>query len=106
MTADNNARPSPRASSARDFSGKVSIARTDSELVLSVGGLEELVLVERSTRDMSMMPRKEPMTPKNLRQVNLSIPVAAPMSRVQKLEVDVRIVVEATVVYCKQAMAK
>ena len=53
-----------------------------------------------------MMPMIEASTPRNLRQVNFSMWVKAPMRRVHIEDVEVRIVVEATVVYCRQAIAK
>lgn len=48
----------------------------------------------------------EARTPKSLRRVNFSVRVQAPMRRVQMEEVEVRIVVEATVVCWRQAIAK
>ena len=63
-------------------------------------------LAERSARETSRMPVKEARTPRSLRQVNFSVPVKAPMRRVQMEDVEVRIVVDATVVYCRQAIAK
>lgn len=88
---------SPRASSAGDLSGKDSPrpSRLPADLGLEAGSDEE----ERSTWDIRKTPRRLAKTPPSLRQVNFSVRVMAPMSRVQMLEVEVRIVVEATVVY-------
>lgn len=60
----------------------------------------------RSLLDIIMIPMSEAKTPKSLRQVNFSMWVNVPMSSVQIAEVEVRMVVDATVVYCRQAIAK
>ena len=60
----------------------------------------------RSLLEIMAIPAREASTPKSFRQVNFSMPVKAPINRVHMDEVDVRMVVDATVVYCKQAMAK
>lgn len=52
------------------------------------------------------MPAREASTPHSFFQVNFSVRVIAPKIRVQMLEVEVRIVALATVVYWRHAMAK
>src|SRR5271163_22212 len=104
MIAERKARVSPRKSSEAGFVGK-GCARGFRDWTGrsgSVGDEEEV----RSLEVTSRMPMKEARTPSSLRMVNFSVWVRAPMRRVQIEEVEVRIVVDATVVYCKQAMAK
>lgn len=60
----------------------------------------------RSTCEINAMPANEANTPHSFFQVNFSVPVKAPNINVQILDVEVNIVVLATVVYCKHAMAK
>ncbi len=63
-------------------------------------------MVVRSAWETRTMPANEARTPKSLRRVNFSVRVQVPMRRVQMEEVEVRIVVEATVVCWRQAIAK
>ena len=110
--AETRAMASPRMSSEGGLEGNDDGART-----VSVGGLGEDVVVfvivvvsgdgvSRSAREMMMMPASEARTPRSFRSVNRSVRVKAPIKRVQIEEVDVRIVVEATVVCWRQAKAK
>ena len=75
------------------------------ELSLSVrmrradDGLGLLFLVVRSAFETRRMPAKDARTPRSLRTVNFSVRVQAPITSVQIEEVEVSIVVEATVVY-------
>lgn len=105
MRAEKAAMASPKASSAGDLSGKDS--PRPSLLLFWAGresGSDEEV--ERSTWDIRKTPARLATTPRSLRQVNFSVRVRAPMRRVQTLEVAVRMVVEATVVYWRHDMAK
>ena len=102
--ADVRARASPSASSEADLSGNWSSTRRNNLRILSSrsgsdDGSMLSALVVRSIVDMRIMPNKESTTPHNLRQVNISVAVNAPRIRVQRLDVEVKMVVEATVVY-------
>jgi hypothetical protein len=98
MRAEKAAMASPKASSEGVLSGKdsPSPSRLEAGLVVVVSGEGE---VEMSTWEIRKTPARLATTPRSLRQVNFSVRVMAPMSRVQTLEVEVRMVVEATVVY-------
>lgn len=52
------------------------------------------------------MPAREARTAMSLRALNFSTPKRAPKSSVKTLEVLVRIVLEATVVYSRQELTK
>ncbi len=99
MRAEKAAMASPKASSAGVLSGKDS-PRPSRCLFGGAVGLGEVEEEEEmSTWDIRKTPARLATTPRSLRQVNFSVRVMAPMRRVQTLEVDVRMVVEATVVY-------
>lgn len=105
MTAEKAAMASPKASSAGDFLGKDS-PRPPSRFVL-FGSCEDGVGSElRSTWDIRKTPTRLARTPISFRHVNFSVRVSALIRRVHTLEVDVRIVVEATVVYWRHDRAK
>lgn len=104
MMAEKAAIASPKASSAGDLSGKDS--PSPSRLVLELVGELGSDEGDMSTRDTRKTPTRLARTPMSLRQVNFSVRVIAPIRRVQTLEVEVRIVVEATVVYWRHERAK
>lgn len=99
---------SPKARSEGDLVGKDSPrpSRTVGGVVSGFEGGEGEGEVEMSTWEIRKTPARLARTPINLRQVNFSVRVRAPMRRVQTLEVDVRIVVEATVVCWRHDRAK
>ena len=104
MMAERKARASPRKSSEAGLVGKgCVIERLSPGGTCSVRGFRGVV---RSARETRTMPIKEARTPRSLRRVNFSVWVQAPMRRGQMDDVEVRIVVEATVVYWRQAIAK
>ncbi len=106
--AERKARVSPRRSSEGGLVGKglVICPPPGEEFDGGVVWSEAAVVVVRSAWDTRTMPMKEAMTPRSLRRVNFSMCVKAPMIRVQIEDVEVRIVVLATVVCWRQAMAK
>ncbi len=61
---------------------------------------------ERSTLEISIIPDIEASTPMSFLRLKASTFTTAPIRRVHILLVDVKIVVLATVVYCKQATVK
>jgi hypothetical protein len=112
MMAERKASVSPRKSSEAGLAGKGFVMEGffPPEPELEVAGYASEVdfpeVVVRSAWETRRMPMKEARTPRSLRRVNFSVRVQAPMRRVQMEEVEVRIVVEATVVNWRQAMAK
>src|ERR1700722_20408090 len=107
MMAERKARVSPRKSSEAGLVGKGFVM--EGLFPPEAGGYASEVDfcgVVRSAWETRRMPTKEARTPRSLRRVNFSVRVQAPMRRVQMEEVEVRIVVDATVVYWRQAMAK
>ena len=92
MTALINAMPSPIATSEILLCGKLPL----------FSSLDP----DRSTLLISAMPVSEAHTPSSFRSVKRSTRNRVPKSRVKTLEVDVRIVDEATVVYSRQAATK
>ena len=107
MMAERKARVSPRKSSEAGLVGKGFVMEglfpPEAEGYVSEADFRGVV---RSAWETRRMPTKEARTPRSLRTVNFSVRVQAPMRRVQMEEVEVRIVVDATVVYWRQAMAK
>src|SRR3954447_21990872 len=107
MMAERKAKVSPRKSSEAGLLGKGFVM--EGLFPLEAEGYTSEVDfrgVVRSAWETRRMPIKEARTPRSLRSVNFSVPVQAPIRRVQMEEVEVRIVVDATVVYWRQAMAK
>jgi hypothetical protein len=94
MTALMKARPSPTASSQVVFSGK------------SPRWSASLSRPLRSIELINAIPASEARTAMSLRTLNFSTRKRAPKRSVKTLEVLVRIVLEATVVYSRQAATK
>jgi hypothetical protein len=107
--AERKAKVSPRKSSEAGLVGKGFVMEGLFPLEAEVEGYAsevDLAGVVRSAWETRRIPTKEARTPRSLRRVNFSVRVQAPMRRVQMEEVEVRIVVDATVVCWRQAMAK
>ena len=98
---------SPKARSAGDLSGKESPRPPPpSRLLLLCWSWGDEAVPEMSTWDIRKTPTRLARTPMSLRHENFSVRVKAPIRRVQMLEVEVRMVVEATVVYWRHDRAK
>ena len=108
IMAERKARVSPRRSSEGGLVGKgfVICPPPGEELEGGVAGSKVVVELVRSEWETRTIPMKEARTPRSLRMVNFSMWVSAPIIRVQIDDVEVRIVVLATVVCWRHAMAK
>lgn len=91
-TALTRAMPSPNAISPADLCG-------NEPLFLSFDPLRSMVLIKT-------IPAREASTPRSFLRVNFSTRKMVPKSRVKMLLVLVRMVLDATVVYSRQAATK